>query len=237
MPTFKKTLRHALCAVLMAAMPLAHAAAPTVGAASPAARQNEALATQRLTALLGRINSLQASFVQTTSGARATAVRPGGTLRPTHLNQSFSGVMQVRRPGSFRWETTHPMKQLIVTNGQKVSIYDPDLAQLTRQDLGEQVANTPALLLSGQTARIMQAYRITQPNPALNSYSLYPRSGEAAFERLDIAFNKGLPVMMVLHDSLGQQTSIRFSNVQLNPKLDAALFNFVPPQGTDVIDQ
>ncbi len=208
-------------------------AAPAVSASA----QNETLATQRLIALLSRLNSLQADFSQTTSGSRSAPARPTPGLRPTHLNQTFSGVMQVKRPGNFRWETTSPMKQLIVTNGQKVSIYDPDLAQLTRQDLGEQVANTPALLLSGQTARIRQAYRITQPNPGLNSYSLYPRSGEAAFERLDIAFNKGLPVLMVLHDSLGQQTSIRFSNVQLNPRLDAALFNFVPPQGTDVIDQ
>lgn len=206
-------------------------AAPAVTA--PA--QNEALATQRLTTLLSRIQSLQADFSQTTTGTRA--LKAGAGLRPTHLNQTFSGTMQVKRPGSFRWETTRPMQQLIVTRGQKVSIYDPDLQQLTRQDLGEQIANTPALLLSGQTQRIMQAYRITQPNPAINHYSLYPRSADSAFERLDLAFNKGAPVMMVLHDSLGQQTTIRFANVQVNPVLADRVFDFVPPQGVDVIDQ
>jgi outer membrane lipoprotein carrier protein len=42
---------------------------------------------------------------------------------------------------------------------------------------------------------------------------------------------------MILKDSLGQQTTINFSNVKLNPTLSANAFNFVPPKGTDVIDQ
>jgi outer membrane lipoprotein carrier protein len=41
----------------------------------------------------------------------------------------------------------------------------------------------------------------------------------------------------VLKDSLGQQTTVTFSNAKLNVNLSNDLFAFVPPKGTDVIDQ
>jgi outer membrane lipoprotein carrier protein len=42
---------------------------------------------------------------------------------------------------------------------------------------------------------------------------------------------------MRLQDALGQQTVIDFRDLMINTGIDAALFNFVPPEGTDVIQQ
>ena len=42
---------------------------------------------------------------------------------------------------------------------------------------------------------------------------------------------------MILKDSLGQTTTIRFNDVKVNATIPASTFNFVPPKGTDVIDQ
>ena len=42
---------------------------------------------------------------------------------------------------------------------------------------------------------------------------------------------------MVLQDSLGQITNVRFTNVKVNPTIPASVFNFTPPKGTDIIDQ
>ncbi|MGA5989316.1 outer-membrane lipoprotein carrier protein LolA, partial [Escherichia coli] len=79
-------------------------------------------------------------------------------------------------------ETSSPSKQTIVTTGKTVWIYDPDLQQAVRQSLDEQVSNTPALLLSGNTSQIMQSYRVTQPNKAKTYYTLYPKNNEGAFQ-------------------------------------------------------
>ncbi len=208
-------------------------AAPTVA--------SEAAATNNLNQYLSRISSLQANFSQST---QASAPKSGKTpalanqgLRSTHLNQTFSGVMQVKRPGLFRWETTSPSKQLIVTSGKTVWIYDPDLEQAVRQSLDEQVGNTPALLLSGQSATIMKSFRVTQPNANEAYFVLYPKQEDGVFESLGIRFSNNAPSQMILKDSLGQQTTINFSNVQSNPNLNAEAFNFVPPKGVDVIDQ
>jgi outer membrane lipoprotein carrier protein len=45
------------------------------------------------------------------------------------------------------------------------------------------------------------------------------------------------PNLMILQDSLGQTTYVRFSNIKVNPKIPASVFNFAPPKGTDIIDQ
>lgn len=199
---------------------------------------SEADATVALNRALAKLGSLEASFSQKTIVANSTSTaRPQQGLRPSHMNRSYSGTMQVKRPGQFRWETTSPMQQLIVTNGQTVWIYDPDLEQATRQQMDAQVGNTPALLLSGKPDQIKKAFRVTQPNRSQANFVLYPRSKDGSFESLTIRFQGDVPSQMVLQDSLGQKTDIQFSNVKLNPRLNDQLFVFKPPVGTDVIDQ
>lgn len=207
-------------------------------------QSSESAATASLNQYLSRLGSMQANFVQTTQASGKAPARPMANqgLKSTHLNQKFVGIMQVKRPGQFRWETTSPAKQLIVTSGKTVWIYDPDLEQAVRQNLDEQVGNTPALLLSGQPGTIMKSFRVTQPKAGEPYFVLYPKSEDGVFESLGIRFtgnspSQSAPSQMILKDSLGQQTTITFSNVKLNPALNSSLFNFTPPKGTDVIDQ
>lgn len=226
---------------MLAVLPLLAATFSPVAIAAPTA-VSEQKATTALNQYLSRLKSLQADFVQTTQlqNTKAVPVKPSSLnqgMRNSHLNQKFTGTMQVKRPGQFRWETTSPSKQLIVANGKTVLIYDPDLEQVVRQKLDEQVGNTPALLLSGQTSSIMKSFRVTQPRANEAYFVLYPKTEDGVFESLGMRFSNNLPTQMILKDSLGQQTTISFNNVKLNPKLNSSAFNFVPPKGTDVIDQ
>lgn len=199
-----------------------------------------ASAQQATTSLVQQLSSLQrftADFEQTTKVTNNKAVQRKG-LTAQHMNQTFKGVMKVERPGKFFWEITSPSKQTIVTSGKTVWIYDPDLQQAIRQNLDDQVANTPALLLSGNTNQIMQSYRVTQPDRSKLYYTLFPKQEDSTFQSLTISFgaNKA-PNLMILQDSLGQTTYVRFSNVKVNQVIPASVFNFEPPKGTDIIDQ
>lgn len=194
-------------------------------------------ATSSLVQQLTGLQRLSADFEQTTKTTN-TKTAPKKGLTAQHINQTFKGLMKVERPGKFYWETSSPAKQTIVTTGKLVWIYDPDLQQAVRQSLDDQVANTPALLLSGNTEQIMQAYRVTQPDRSKLYYTLYPKQEDGAFQSLTISFgaNKA-PTLMILQDSLGQTTYVRFSNIKVNPAIPASVFNFEPPKGTDIIDQ
>ena len=228
-------LRKTVGAVVISAAVFAPIMSTHVFAAGAASEQQ---ATAQLIKQLGDIKSLTANFEQTTKATDASKTVPKKGLTAQHMNQTFKGLMKVERPGKFFWETTSPVKQTIVTTGKTVWIYDPDLQQAVRQTLDEQVANTPALLLSGNTQQIQKAYRITQPDKTLTYYTLYPKQKDGAFQSLTISFgaNKA-PSLMILQDSLGQTTNVKFSNVKVNSKIPASVFNFAPPKGTDIIDQ
>lgn len=228
-------LRKTVCAMTIGAAVLAPIMSTTVFAAPVAASEQQA--TANLVKQLTDIRSLSANFEQTTKVTNPKVIQKKG-LGSQHMNQAFKGTMRVARPGKFYWETTSPSKQTIVTSGKTVWIYDPDLQQAVRQSLDDQVANTPALLLSGNTSQIMQSYRVTQPNKAKTYYTLYPKNADGVFESLTISFgaNKA-PSLMILQDSLGQTTYINFNNVKVNPTIAASTFNFTPPKGTDIIDQ
>ena len=213
--------------------------APVVGSqvfAAPVAASAQQ-ATSSLVQQLAGLQRLTADFEQSTKTTNNKTVQKKG-LTAQHMNQTFKGVMKVERPGKFYWETISPAKQTIVTTGKVVWIYDPDLQQAVRQSLDDQVANTPALLLSGNTSQIMDAYRVTQPDRTKLYYTLYPKQDDGAFQSLTISFgaNKA-PTLMILQDSLGQTTYVRFSNIKVNPAIPASVFNFEPPKGTDIIDQ
>jgi outer membrane lipoprotein carrier protein len=195
-------------------------------------------ATNSLVQQLSGLQRFTADFEQSTKVAASNKAVQKKGLTAQHMNQTFKGSMKVERPGKFYWETTSPAKQTIVTTGKVVWIYDPDLQQAVRQSLDDQIANTPALLLSGNTNQIMQSYRVTQPDRSKLYYTLYPKQEDGAFQSLTISFgaNKA-PNLMVLQDSLGQTTNVRFTNVKVNPTIPASVFNFTPPKGTDIIDQ
>lgn len=222
-------------AATLSAMTLAPVMSTQVFAAPVAASTQQA--TTSLVQQLSGLQRLTADFEQTTKVSNNKNVQKKG-LTAQHMNQTFKGVMKVERPGKFYWETTSPAKQTIVKTGKVVWIYDPDLQQAVRQSLDDQIANTPALLLSGNTNQIMQSYRVTQPDRTKLYYTLYPKQEDSAFQSMTISFgaNKA-PNLMVLQDSLGQTTYVRFSNIKVNPTIPASVFNFEPPKGTDIIDQ
>lgn len=176
-----------------------------------------------LNAQLSKIQSMTADFSQsTTGGARSF---------------DFSGTMSMQRPNRFFWKTQTPAEQWIVANGNTLWVYDKDLQQATRQSAASGMGDAPALLLSGDVDKIAQNFNVTQPDSGRHYYVLRPKSSQSSFRSLSLSFNGGKPVMMVLNDNLGQTTSIRFSNVRLNPSIPASRFAFAPPQGTDVIEQ
>src|SRR5687768_9284600 len=74
--------------------------------------------TDTLNQLLRNIRSMRADFIQ-------TLMDNNGKM----IQQSW-GKMALQRPGQFRWETKRPNEQLIVANGSRLWIYDPDLQQV-----------------------------------------------------------------------------------------------------------
>src|SRR5437660_1200886 len=81
--------------------------------------------------LLNNIHTMQATFKQTVLDTKGKI-----------LSRS-EGKMSLQRPGQFRWDVLRPNRQLIVTNGQKIWIYDVDLEQVTVRYLTHEAGEAP----------------------------------------------------------------------------------------------
>ncbi|WP_237061442.1 outer membrane lipoprotein chaperone LolA [Microbulbifer zhoushanensis] len=195
----------------------------TAFAASAALQASSAWAdaTAELSQLLQPLASISGKFHQTLTDERGEVL------------QKSSGTFSVERPGKLRWETGEPFPQLLVTNNKKLWLYDPDLEQVTIRPVDKRMKETPALLLGGKVGEIRSSFNVASKDGA---FQLTPKSASAPFRAMEIRFaDSGLPAAMTVRDSMGQTTKIKFSRVKANPSLAAALFNFEPPAGTDII--
>lgn len=150
--------------------------------------------------------------------------------------QATEGRVYLKRPNQFRWNYEKPYTQQIIADGQFLWTYDEDLAQATVQEMDAVLGRTPVMLLS-QPRPLEEDFHVEEQGEieGMNWLALTPREAGSDFERLLIGMDEGQVRMMVLYDQFGQQTRIRFGDMDINPDIPAARFRFEPPPGVDVM--
>lgn len=182
-------------------------------------------AGNQLNSLLAKFDSFSADFDQV-SGSE-----------DTRRMENSRGTLLLAKPNKFRWVAKEPFAQKLISDGDTLWIYDPDLEQATRRKVAESDTGVPALILNGQIEELQAQYRIRllQEKGSNQLFELLPIHDAEVFTRIRLLFTEGLIKELQMEDSLGQKTSILFNNQKLNPDFSADSFSFVPPEGTDVI--
>lgn len=152
--------------------------------------------------------------------------------------QQSSGVLAISRPGKLRWEIQKPYPQLVVGDGEKIWIHDPELQQVTVRKAGQAIGGSPAALLSGSN-ELEKNFTLKEAGEAdgLAWVEAIPKATDSGFEKVRLGFAGSDLKAMELQDSFGQTTLIRFSKIERNPTLPAGSFKFVPPAGVDVLGE
>jgi outer membrane lipoprotein carrier protein len=152
--------------------------------------------------------------------------------------QEVNGIMQLQRPGKFRWDYEKPYVQLIVGDGRKIWLYDPELDQVTVRPLDKMLGSSPAALLAG-SQEVEKAFDLKDAGrqDELEWVEATPKQKDGSFDSVLLGFKGDQLAEMELHDSFGQITIIEFSRVERNPKLNPKTFVFVPPRGVDVVGE
>ncbi len=151
--------------------------------------------------------------------------------------EDTSGSVAMQRPGRFRWNYDAPFERVIASDGEKVWLYEADLAQVTIRRLSAGIGDTPAALLTGKES-VLERFRVDKSwsEGGLALVRLLPRSADSDFAAVTLGFDGRVLRRLLLDDRLGQQTRIDLTGVRINPRLPPELFRFVPPPGADVID-
>jgi outer membrane lipoprotein carrier protein len=184
----------------------------------------EAGAIDQLNRFLQETRTLKAEFAQ--------AVVARGGRKP----QESSGTVAISRPGKLRWEILKPYPQLVVGDGEKIWIHDPELKQVTVRKAGQALGGSPAALLAGKN-ELERDFVLAEAGEAdgMAWLEATPKQSESGFEKVRLGFAGTDLKAMELHDNFGQVTHIRFSKLVRNPNLPADTFRFEPPAGADVI--
>lgn len=182
-------------------------------------------AASELAAILKGYRTYQASFIQ------ILVNESGGPVQETR------GQLKAKRPGLFYWETQAPLAQFIVSDGEQVSVYDPDLEQVTIHRLDQRASSTPALLLSGEVDNLADSYEVTQRalGEQTLEFTLKPRNPDSLFVSLRLSFYGGELQEMRMEDSLSQFSILSFDHIQLNGELPDTAFTLEYPDDVDVI--
>ncbi len=156
------------------------------------------------------------------------------------VRESSSGRVALSAPRLFRWEYQNPYPQLIVADGQRVWVYDPDLEQVTVRPQGPEEQNSPLATLTdpGRLDRDFDVSQEAAASDGLQWMTLTPkREQDASFQSARLGFDGNGLARMDVVDALGQRTEIAFSDWQKNPSFAADTFRYTPAEGVDVIGE
>mgnify|MGYP000271132360 CR=1 FL=1 len=148
-----------------------------------------------------------------------------------------SGTFSFARPGKFRWTYDKPHRQVLVADGAKLWIHDPDLNQVTVKRIDRAISSTPAALLAGRDD-ITELFTLRDAGSAdgLNWVEASPKAQDTGFERVRLGLRGRTLAAMELQDQLGGRTTLRFTELRPNAAVAADAFTFVPPKGADVME-
>ena len=183
---------------------------------------NAETAAQRLHLLLQPMNSLSADFTQQIMGQNNNQL------------QRLTGNLSLKKPNQLRWNVLAPMPQLVVSDGQLVWLYDPDLEQVVIQSFSDDFTANPISILLGDLDQLNRDFTVSLVSD--DRFSLKPKQKNSLFVAIQLRFIDSVLSRIDYQDNFGQNTQLTLSQVKLNPQFSKTAFVFDIPQAVDIIN-
>jgi outer membrane lipoprotein carrier protein len=153
------------------------------------------------------------------------------------------GTMYLKRPGKMRWEYRTPSPQQIISDGQSLWVYTPDLNQVNVGEAPRALAGPAGSFLAG-LGKVREEFTARYLNPATKTdeagnpvLDLTPKRPTPVLTRLILAVDGKdfLVRKAVLYDQFDNTVTMLFTRIAVNSGLAERLFTFTPPKGVAVV--
>lgn len=173
---------------------------------------------------LSNLNSFEAGFVQEVKDFS------------NQIIDKSSGKVIFLKPNFFRWTYQVPSENEIISDGEFLYLYDPDLKQVIESRLDGQLNMSPAMLLVSENIHEFFNTRLLKNSQNIMEFVAQPKNDESAFFKqvIFIFDNNQLNIMKVL-DNFDNLTTIKFHKIIQNKDINEARFLFNYPDDIDVI--
>lgn len=147
----------------------------------------------------------------------------------------------LKRPDGFYWETLTPYPEVIVTDGNTLWNYQPDLFQVTIDHWDASQSELAAQLLSGQGEQALFEYEVTHQSVQSGGteYYLDPSDPASLYETVTLFFDDQGLASLLLVSTNGQRTFWEFTGREFNVEIADSQFQFSVPDDDmlDVLDR
>ena len=176
-----------------------------------------------------RLQSLQAQFSETYSGAGMT--------------RKESGTLELKKPGRMRWDYDEPRPKMFLTDGSTAWFYVPGERQVRRAPVKQmEDLRSPLRYLLGKTklekefVGLALARDAKPVNPGDIVLRGVPKGlQERVSQTLLEVTQEGLITRIVVEELDGSVTEFRFHQQKENVQIADQQFRFTPPPGVEVV--
>ncbi|SDH05796.1 outer membrane lipoprotein carrier protein [Vibrio xiamenensis] len=167
-------------------------------------------------------DGFSADFAQTVTAPDGEVVMEG------------KGKVEIARPSLFRWTTTEPDENVLVSDGKTLWYYSPFVEQVSIYWQEQATEQTPFVLLTRNRASDWDNYNVEQQGDV---FTLTPTAADSNQGQFKIEIGaKGVVKGFGVIEQDGQKSQFSFDHVSLKtPSKDR--FTFVVPKGVEVDDQ
>jgi len=148
------------------------------------------------------------------------------------------GTVSFRKPGRMRWEFETPDKQTIVSDGETLYSYDPDLNQVVQTPLKQALKSSSATSFLLGIGNINRDFKAAFAHPATPTglVDLILDAKKGGY-KIEVGLDPKTYNLMTLTltDQLGDVTKIDFSDIHDNVELPDSTFAFKAPAGADIV--
>jgi len=193
---------------------------------------------QKLQSTYEKASNVVADFKQTTAMKFSPRVRQG------------SGSMIFRKPGRMRWDYLTPEYQVLVSDGETISMYFEKSRQMIVSSAKEYLQSDVTYSFFAGTGDILKDFNVTEPDFINNTddsflIKLTPKSSHPQVSSIHawIAHGSFLIIHLQIVDHFETVTDLFFDNIQIDAdhygsrEIKDNLFFFTPPADTEIIEQ
>jgi outer membrane lipoprotein carrier protein len=149
-----------------------------------------------------------------------------------------SGLVSFRKPGRMRWEFAAPEVQTIVSDGETLYSYDPELNQVVETPLDQALRSSSATSFLLGMGNINHDFKAAFANSmASDGLIQLILDAKAGGYKIQIGLDPKTYnlVTLTLTDQLGDVTKVDFSDIHNNVELPDSVFAFKAPAGADIV--
>jgi outer membrane lipoprotein carrier protein len=155
--------------------------------------------------------------------------------------QDVEGVMLFKRPNKFRWDYLKPYQNQIISDGDRLYMYDQDLRQVSINSIAKVGGSTPLLIIAGKniekyfTLKNIESQAGYESSQNIKWVEAIPKEEGAGFSKVMLGLTENKLSVMKIVDAFEHITTISFRNAKYNVSLSDNDFLFKLPNGVDVV--